>query len=348
MAGRKIAVVGLGGIGGVAAACLSLSPDNDVTVCARSRIDMLTFDHNEDSTSIALKTLTDPNIAEPVDWVILCTKAQDVASAAPWLERLCTPQTTVAVLQNGIAHEERVGPFAKGATVLPAIVYYNGERLAPDHVRLRHIRGHDLLVPSVPEADAFAALFAGTLIDVGISAEFITYQWRKLLVNVIANPITALTRQRLGVFQRADIQGLSLGILREAVTVGRAEGARLCDNEAESILETFLGYPAEAGTSMYFDCLAGRPLEIEALNGAVVAAGRRHGHCDTPERSHAGAADGRQRYQCGGGVMRNAKTLPRNREGYSTPALMSSSNSLSPLNVVRSSSFSFPLKRFGS
>jgi 2-dehydropantoate 2-reductase len=43
------------------------------------------------------------------------------------------------------------------------------------------------------------------------------------------------------------------------------------------ILETFLAYPPEAGTSMYFDCLAGRPLEIEALNGAVVAAGLRHG-----------------------------------------------------------------------
>ncbi len=277
MAGRKIAVVGLGGIGGVAAACLSLSPDNDVTVCARSRIDTLTFDNHEESISIPLKTLTDPSFAEPVDWVILSTKAQDVASAAPWLENVCTPQTTVAVLQNGIAHEERVAPHVKGATVLPAIVYYNGERLAPDHVRLRRIRGHDLLVPAAPEATAFASLFEGSPIDVGISAEFVTHQWRKLLVNVIANPITALTRQRLAVFQRPDIQDLSLGILREAVAVGRAEGAQLNDNEAETILETFLAYPAEAGTSMYFDCLAGRPLEIEALNGAVVAAGRRHG-----------------------------------------------------------------------
>ncbi len=277
MTGRKIAVVGLGGIGGVAAACLSLSPDNDVTVCARRRIDTLTFDHHEESKRIPLKTLTEPSGAEPVDWVILCTKAQDVASAGPWLERLCTPQTTVAVLQNGIAHEERVAPHAKGATVLPAIVYYNGERFAPDHVRLRHIRGHDLLVPAGGQAEAFAALFEGTPVDVGISAEFITYQWRKLLVNVIANPITALTRQRLGVFQREDIQQLSLGILDEAVTVGRAEGAQLAGNEAEMILETFLAYPPEAGTSMYFDCLAGRPLEIEALNGAVVAAGLRHG-----------------------------------------------------------------------
>jgi len=28
---------------------------------------------------------------------------------------------------------------------------------------------------------------------------------------------------------------------------------------------------------MYFDRLAGRPLEVEALTGAIVAAGERHG-----------------------------------------------------------------------
>lgn len=277
MGRSKVAVVGLGGIGGVAAACLSLSADNEVTVCARRSIDALTFDHNDDSVSIPLRTLTDPQQAEPVDWVLLCTKAQDTASAAPWLSRLCGPETAIAVLQNGIGHTERVAPFVRGAAVLPAIVYYNGERLAPDHIRLRKIVGHDLLVPSGPLADAFTALFEGTPIEVGRSDAFLTLQWRKLLINVIANPVTALTRQRLGVFHRADIQELSLGILREAASVGRAEGAELAEDEADTILATFLGYPAEAGTSMYFDCIAGRPLEIEALNGAVVAAGRRHG-----------------------------------------------------------------------
>ncbi len=36
-------------------------------------------------------------------------------------------------------------------------------------------------------------------------------------------------------------------------------------------------FPPEAGTSMYFDRLAGRPLEHEAKTGAIVAAGKRHG-----------------------------------------------------------------------
>lgn len=96
MAKLKVAVVGLGGIGGVAAACLALSGRHDVIACARRSIDALTFDHHDESTRIPLTTLVDPVDATPVDWVLLCTKAQDTGSAAPWLERLCGPHTRVA------------------------------------------------------------------------------------------------------------------------------------------------------------------------------------------------------------------------------------------------------------
>ena len=48
-------------------------------------------------------------------------------------------------------------------------------------------------------------------------------------------------------------------------------------DEAELILGSLLTYPSDAGTSMYFDRLAGRPFEADALTGAIVAAGERHG-----------------------------------------------------------------------
>lgn len=43
------------------------------------------------------------------------------------------------------------------------------------------------------------------------------------------------------------------------------------------MMATLLTYPTEAGTSMYFDRLAGRSLEADALTGAVVAAAAQHG-----------------------------------------------------------------------
>ena len=76
--------------------------------------------------------------------------------------------------------------------------------------------------------------------------------------------------------RRADVHALCLAVLDEAVAVARADGARLADDEAARTMATLLTYGPELGTSMYFDRLAGRPLEIEALTGAIVSAGERH------------------------------------------------------------------------
>ena len=100
--------------------------------------------------------------------------------------------------------------------------------------------------------------------------------WRKLLLNAVANPITALTMQRFVVFRRDDVHALCLAVLEEAAQVASAEGASLAADEPVRTMAVLLGFAPELGSSMYFDRQAGRPLEIEALTGAIVAAGPRH------------------------------------------------------------------------
>jgi 2-dehydropantoate 2-reductase len=272
-----VAVVGLGRVGGIAAACLQDAGRHDVIVCARKPISRLTLERPEGDVSLDLRTLTNPEHAEPVDWVLVCTKAHETASTSPWLRRLCRPTTKIALLQNGIDHAARVAPFANGASAMAAIVYYNGERLADDRVRMRHVGGPDVAVADDPMGHAFAELLAGTPITVLLSDDFKTLIWRKLLINAVVNPITALTRQRQAVMRREEVRTLALAVLAEAIAVASADGARLAPDEAQQTMTTLFGYPAEAGTSMYFDTMAGRPLEVDALNGAIVAAGERLG-----------------------------------------------------------------------
>jgi 2-dehydropantoate 2-reductase len=272
-----VAVIGLGSIGGVIAGLLAALDRHDVFACVRRPIDRLFVEHPEGTTDVPIRALTDPDQAAPVDWVLLCTKTQDTEAAAPWLKRLCGPRSQVATLQNGIGHAERLAPLIGEASVVPTIVYYNGERLAPDRVRFRRAGHHDLAVGDDEGGRAFAALLDGTGMRFLLSPDFKTLVWRKLLLNAMANPITALTLQRQAVFRRDDVKALCLDILRETAAVARADGARFPDDEPEQLLATLLTYPPDVGTSMYFDRLAGRPLEIEALTGAVVAAGARHG-----------------------------------------------------------------------
>ncbi len=272
-----IAVIGLGNIGGVATGCLRAADRHDVIACVRQPINRLHLERPEGNVEVPLRALTEPADARPVDWVLLCTKAQQTSSSAPWLARLCDSSTRVAVLQNGISHVARVAPLAGDAKVVPVLVYYNGERLAADRVRLRHVAEHDLVAADDADGRAFAQLLEGTPLRVLLSREFSTLAWRKLLINTVANPITALTLQRQSVFRRADIEALCISILEEAVAVARADGVPLAEDEARQTMSSLLTYPPEAGTSMYFDRLAGRGLEVEALTGAVVEAGQRLG-----------------------------------------------------------------------
>jgi 2-dehydropantoate 2-reductase len=274
---KTIAVVGLGSIGGIIAGLLRAADRHDVIACVRRPLDRLVVERAEGTIDVPLRALTDPHHATPVDWVLFCTKAQDTPSSAPWLARLCGASTRIAVLQNGIGHKERLAPLAGHATIVPTLVYYNGERLAPDRVRFRRAGDYEFTVADDADGRAFEALLEGTDIRVLRSDDFATRAWRKLLINAVANPITALTLLRQAVFRREDVKALCLAILEEAVAVGRADGARLEADEAERMLATLLTYPPDAGTSMYFDRLAGRPFEADALTGAIVAAAERHG-----------------------------------------------------------------------
>jgi 2-dehydropantoate 2-reductase len=273
----NLAVIGLGAIGGPLAMALRAADRHDVVACTRRPLERLVLEWNGKEQALPMRTVNDPGAVGPVDWVMLCTKAHHTPDAAPWLASLCRPGTRVAVLQNGIDHVARTAPFADGATVVPVIVYYNGETLGPGRVRMRQVAGHDLVVANDADGQDFARVLDASGLRVLCTDDFKTRLWRKLLLNVMVNPITALTLQRQAVVRRPDVRALCLDVLAEAVAVAQADGARLADDEPTRIMNAVEAAPEGLGTSMYFDRLAGRTLEIEALTGALVAAADRYG-----------------------------------------------------------------------
>src|SRR6185437_12805785 len=100
----SIALIGPGAIGATVAAWLAQSPDLALTLCARTPFERLEIETPGGTITAEPEVLTDPAEARPVDWVLVCTKAYDVAGAAAWLEGLLGPETRVAVLQNGVEH----------------------------------------------------------------------------------------------------------------------------------------------------------------------------------------------------------------------------------------------------
>src|SRR5581483_11703623 len=81
--GRKsMAIIGLGSIGGVVAGLLSATGRYDIVACVRRPIEKLTVERAEGAVEVPIMALTDAAHARPVDWVLLCTKAQDTAASA--------------------------------------------------------------------------------------------------------------------------------------------------------------------------------------------------------------------------------------------------------------------------
>jgi len=271
----RIAVVGVGAIGGAVAAPLVATGAHDVTLCVREAFASLVVESPAGRLELPARCERDPARAAPVDWILLATKAYDVPAAAPWLRALCRAGATLAVLQNGVEHRERVQPYAGAAEILPVVVECPAERIAPGHVVQR--AAARLTVPAGRAGDAFAALFAGTLVAIERSPDWQSVAWRKLCLNVASGPLLALTGRPHEVLHAPGMADLALGLMRECIAVGRAEGAQLAETLLDEILARLLATPGSAGNSMLYDRRAGRRLETDARNGAVVRLGERHG-----------------------------------------------------------------------
>ncbi|BBB00100.1 putative oxidoreductase [Actinacidiphila reveromycinica] len=269
-----VAVVGPGAIGTTVAAALH-EAGRTPRLYGRTARDHLQLRHDGGSVVVPGPVGIDPaRGAEPADLVLLAVKATQVEAAAPWLAALCRPGTVVCVLQNGVEQEAAVGPHAPGCAVLPSVVWFPAEARPDGSVWLRGPAR--LTLPDVPAAAVVREALRGTRCSVELAADFTSVAWRKLLQNAAAG-LMVLSGRRAGVFGRADIARLALDYLREGLQVARAEGADLSDEVPREIVDGFRSYPADLGTSILADRVAGRPLEWDTRNGVILRRGRAHG-----------------------------------------------------------------------
>jgi 2-dehydropantoate 2-reductase len=246
-----------------------------------------------------------PRVAEsldaigPVDVVILGVKAHQLTAIAPGLDVLFKPDTVVVSTQNGIPwwyfqhlagpmagwHLEHVDPggvIARAIAperVVGSLAYFSTEVSAPGVIH--HIEGHRLSLgePDGRRSDRCRAI-AEALIAGGlrcpVSGRFRHEVWVKLLGNIAFNPISVLTRATLeAIVRQPDVAQL----VRQVMVETEAVASRL-DIELPISIDQRMAGAEKVGahkTSMLQDFEAGRPMEIEAVVGAVLELGDRLG-----------------------------------------------------------------------
>lgn len=269
-----IAVVGVGAIGGVCAAHL-LAAGREVVCCARRPFEELVLETPDAVLRFRPEVRTTPSRAEGCDWILLATKAHQTEGAAGWLEAP-GEGARVAVLQNGVEHVERLSHRVAPDRIVPVVVACPADAEAPGRIRQR--AGATFTVPDDAGGRAFTGLFAGTSVSVVTTTDWTTAAWRKLCLNATSGPLAALAGVPLPKLRNPRARDLALALSRECAAVARAEGADVPDSFADRVAEGAVTTPPGGGfPSVLTDRRRGRPLEVDARNGAVVRIGRRHG-----------------------------------------------------------------------
>jgi len=235
----------------------------------------------------------------PVDIVFLGVKAHGLPQLAPALKPVLGPDTTVVSTQNGIPwwyfqgfggeweglRLERVDPGGvisaaiEARRVLGSIIYFATEITEPGVIH--HTEGNRITLgePNGARSDRIRSI-AEALIVSGFRCPVTTRIrqeiWVKVLGNASFNPVSALTRATLAQIARdPGTASVIRNMMQEVEEVSHRLGMEL----PVSIDQRIAGAEkvGEHKTSMLQDLEAGRPMELEALVGAVVELGERVG-----------------------------------------------------------------------
>ena len=302
----KIAVVGLGAVGGLIAARLAAA-GHEVSALTRGatlaavRSQGLRLTAGGQETSVAINASDDARALGAQELVVVALKGQALADAGASMQPLLGPQTVVMPAMNGVpwwflqtlppssALADRrlvsIDPDGRIATALPldrvigCVVHLTCS--SPEPGLIRHGFGDRLIVGepaggASPRATRVRDALAGAGFTAEASTDIRYDIWYKLWGNMTMNPVSALTCAPSDrIIDDPLVHAFMLRTMEEAQSIGAQIGCPIGQSGEERMaVARQLG---SFKTSMLQDTLAGRALELDALVSAVREIGVRLG-----------------------------------------------------------------------
>jgi 2-dehydropantoate 2-reductase len=282
-----ILVMGAGAVGSYFGARLQAAGE-DIVLCARGTYLTALRQGGISIKSIrgdlkleTVRATEDSREFAPYDLILFCVKAYDTNAAARAITGCLANDGVILTLQNGVENEERLGAIFGREAVLGGNARVGVEMIAPGelvHISSGHIDFGELDGRITDRATRIADTFRRAGILGELTPKIKTLRWDKLVWNGAFNSVATITRRRVGEILD-DPEGLRLvtDLMREIISVARADGAEISFDRADSYLAHSDKNLRAIKTSTQQDLERGKPLEYEALAGAVVRAGQRLG-----------------------------------------------------------------------
>jgi len=229
--------------------------------------------------SVQELAMYDPNL------IIVATKTPALQKVAENLMEIDDGKFFVLVAQNGIDNGKIVAKTIDEERVLRMVINFAGVSREPNVTHVSFFNTPNYVAALLAHGESMAEKIVEMLNTSGLTSEIPEdiqdYVWEKAILNAALSPLCAIARRTMkDVLDFPQGQDLVEAIIDESVRVAIAEGIFL-----EKKFRRFsLRYLKNAGhhrPSMLTDLEAGRPTEIEFLNGRIVEYGKKH-HIPTP------------------------------------------------------------------
>lgn len=288
---KRIAVAGIGGVGGYLAGMLGrVCPHLTMAVRGDRRESILKNGlvlHSEYKGEINVR----PEYAVPVsemgeqDYIFVCVKNYSLEDVCREMEHAVTENTVIIPVMNGVDPGERIRKELGKGTVVDSLIYivafankdYSVTQQG-DFANLRiGIRNAD--ETQQQKVQEVSDILTGADIDHMIAEDIEVEIWRKYILNCAYNTESAYYDNAIGQLRSDPKKAEEYeALVREAYQVAQAKGVGVRQEHVDAILHRFYHELAENATSsLQRDIRAGKKAEVETFSGYIVREGQRLG-----------------------------------------------------------------------
>ena len=268
----RVAVVGLGGVGGYIAASF-----------AKAGIELVGFARGEHLREIQKEGIT--IVEDATQWkqkldakalreaegvfdvVLFCVKSYDLRESYEAIAKHISSDTLLISFSNGVNNADILREMTD-SKVLDGAVYILSHKQKAGVIRKKGKVFAAVFGPQTKEAETLASLFERAGLRYKIEDDIKRALWKKYifisafatLTSYYDKPIAAVYKEHL---REAET------LLREIAAVAQSKGINI-DDEVQKALTTASKLPSDASTSMHLDMSEGRRSELESLSGYIV------------------------------------------------------------------------------
>jgi 2-dehydropantoate 2-reductase len=289
----RIAIVGAGAMGSVYAALLA-DAGNDVGVVdvderhvEAIRAGGLRVTGASGDRTVELDATTDAAQLRtarlgPVDLVVLATKSMHVEAAARSAGPLIGENTTVLTIQNGLGAADLVAEVVPPEQLMVGVAGgFGASMVAPGHAHhhgLELVRLGERVGPATARTERIAEVWRDAGFTVKTYDDVPRLQWEKLICNVcFSGPCAVLDLTLGGLVENPHAWEVGRRCAHEALDVGRASGVALEIDDVDGYVREYGLAIGGSHPSVLLDLQAGRPCEVEWINGSVPREGAKVG-----------------------------------------------------------------------